>query len=183
MSQAALFLDRDGTLIRHVPYLCDPAGVALLPGVREALARARELGYLLFLHTNQSGVGRGKFTLEQAEACNRRVLELLDLGPDAFAGECLAPEAPWEPMVYRKPSPRYAQEMAKKHDLDLARSWMIGDHTADIETAFAAGMKAAALVGDHLGPADIAAWRAAGREVKFYPSLAALVETLEPVMA
>jgi D-glycero-D-manno-heptose 1,7-bisphosphate phosphatase len=180
MSRAALFLDRDGTLIRHVHYLHDPAGVELLSGTREALARARSLGYILFLHTNQSGVGRGMFTLAQAEACNRRLLELLQLGDDVFAEICVAPEAPDQPVAYRKPSPRFAREMAAKHRLDLARSWMIGDNVADVETAFAAGMRAVALAGDHFSAQQLADWAAARRDVVVSPSLAAFVESLSP---
>ena len=104
---------------------------------------------------------------------------LLGLGVDVFAGVCVAPEAPDQPMVYRKPSPRFAQEMAAKYDLDLAKSWMVGDYPADVETAFAAGMQAAALPGEKLGAEQIDHWRSTGREVILYPSLAALVDTLK----
>jgi D-glycero-D-manno-heptose 1,7-bisphosphate phosphatase len=178
MLRAALFLDRDGTLIRHVHYLHDPARVELLPGVATALARARALGYLLFLHTNQSGVGRGMFSLEQAEACNQRMMELLGLGADVFAGICVAPEAPGQPVAYRKPSPRFAREMAAQHGLDLARCWMVGDYPADVETAFAAGMRPAALAGGPISAEQIAAWRKDAREVILHPSLEGFVNTL-----
>jgi D-glycero-D-manno-heptose 1,7-bisphosphate phosphatase len=178
--RAALFLDRDGTLIRHVPYLHDPAGVELIPGTREALERAQELGYLIFMHTNQSGVGRGMFTLEDVEACNRRVVELLGLGEDVFTDVCVAPEGPGQTVVYRKPAPRFALEMAARHQLDLARSWMVGDHANDVATAFATGMGAIALAGDYLTQAEADAWKAAGHTVGFFPSLAAFVETLKP---
>jgi D-glycero-D-manno-heptose 1,7-bisphosphate phosphatase len=180
MSRAALFLDRDGTLIKHIAYIHEPEKVELMAGVREALARARELGYLLFMHTNQSGVGRGMFTLEQAEACNRRVVELLGLGENIFDGVCTAPEAPWAPAVYRKPAPRFAREMAIQHGLDLVRSWMVGDHANDVETALAAGMKPVALEGDHLRDEHFAKWRAAGLTVPCYASLAEFVKTLGP---
>jgi len=179
MSRAALFLDRDGTLIRHVHYLHKPEEVELLPGVAVALKRARELGYLLFLHTNQSGVGRGMFTLAEVDACNLRMIELLGLGAGVFTGICVAPEAPEQPVVYRKPSPRFAREMAAKYDLDLGKCWMVGDYPADMETAFAAGMQAAALAGGPITGAEITQWRCTGREVILYPSLAALVETLK----
>jgi D-glycero-D-manno-heptose 1,7-bisphosphate phosphatase len=178
MARAALFLDRDGTLIRHVHYLHNPAEVELLPGVAAALARAKELGYLLFLHTNQSGVGRGMFTLAQAEACNQRMIELMGLGDKIFTAVCTAPEAPTHPQVYRKPSPKFAREMAEKHNLDLPRCAMVGDYTADVETAFAAGMQAVALAGGNITPEFLAQWRNSGREVVFYPSLAEFMQTL-----
>ncbi len=63
ISPQAVFLDRDGTLIENRHYLASPEGVAVLPGVREGLARVRAAGAKLFLFTNQSGVGRGMFTL------------------------------------------------------------------------------------------------------------------------
>ena len=72
----AIFLDRDGTLIENRHYLSSPEGVALLPGVCEALARVREAGAKLFLFANQSGVGRGYFTLADVEAVNRRMTPL-----------------------------------------------------------------------------------------------------------
>ena len=103
---------------------------------------------------------------------------MLGLGADIFDGVCTAPEAPWAPVEYRKPSPRYAREMAEKHGLDLARSWMVGDHANDVETGLAAGMRVAALEGDHLRDEHFAKWRAAGLEVPYYPTLAAFVETL-----
>jgi len=178
MPRAALFLDRDGTLIHHVHYLHKPEEVALLPGTAEALKRAKQLGYLLFLHTNQSGVGRGMFGMEDVHACNQRMIELLGMGPDVFTEMCIAPEAPDQPVQYRKPSPRFAQEMSAKYDLDLARSYMIGDYVGDVETALAAGMKAVALDGGNITGGKMAEWFADGREVIFFPSIAKFVETL-----
>jgi D-glycero-D-manno-heptose 1,7-bisphosphate phosphatase len=74
----AVFLDRDGTLIEHVPYLCDPAAVVIRPGTREALARLQAAAVKLFLFTNQSGVARGFFGMAEVDAVNRRMVELLD---------------------------------------------------------------------------------------------------------
>jgi D-glycero-D-manno-heptose 1,7-bisphosphate phosphatase len=103
----ALFLDRDGTLIFDKVYLADPAGVELIPGAAEGLARARALGFRLFLFTNQSGIGRGLHTLEDTHRVNERMEELLGLSRPIFDGICIAPEAPGEPSDYRKPSPRF----------------------------------------------------------------------------
>ena len=94
---AALILDRDGTLIEHVPYLWDPDKVRLLPGVADALSHAREKGARLFLHSNQSGVGRGLFDISAVHACNERMIELLGTGPATFDRICIAPERPDDP--------------------------------------------------------------------------------------
>ena len=176
----ALFLDRDGTLIPDKEYLSDPAGVELIPGVRDALARARQLGYRLYLLTNQSGIGRGYYTLADAIRCNERMEQLLALGtPPAplFAGICIAPEAPGQPSLYRKPSPRYIHEMLARDNLDPAQSWMIGDREADIDTGLAAGIRSAAVC---TGKLARSAWNAlpAYKDVPLFDDLAAFVKTL-----
>jgi len=150
----AVFLDRDGTLIRHVPYLRDPADVVLLPGVREALARARAADVKLFLFTNQSGVGRGMFTLAEVEACNARMIELLELGPQPFDEVCIATEIPEEPQLYRKPSPRFIHEMLERYGIDPEAAWMLGDSPVDWDAGLNAGIHAAAIVPDLLSPKE-----------------------------
>lgn len=150
----ALIFDRDGTLIEHVPYLHKPDDVRVLPEVRDGLAAAQAAGLKLFLHTNQSGVGRGMFTLADAEACTARMIELLDLGPALFAGVCTAPEHPKEPAVYRKPSPRFAQEIMAQFGFEPQEICYVGDRGSDLETAHAAGTRA---VGVATGLEDLAA--------------------------
>lgn len=144
----AVFLDRDGTLIENRHYLASADGVVLLPGVREALARLRAAGSRLFLFTNQSGVGRGYFTLADVEAQNRRLVDLLGIGPDVFTDICVAPERPDEPSLYRKPSPRFIHEMQAAHSLAAGATWIVGDSPADWEAGLAAGILAAAIVAD-----------------------------------
>ena len=148
LSPQAVFLDRDGTLIENRHYLASPEGVAVLPGVREALARARAAGAKLFLFTNQSGVGRGMFTLADVMAVNQRMIEAIGLGDDLFAGICIAPERPDEPVVYRKPSPRFIHEMIAEHAVAPEAAWMVGDSPADWEAGINAGIRAAAIVPD-----------------------------------
>lgn len=138
----ALILDRDGTLIVHVPYLCDPMAVELLPGVRDGLRIALAKDTKLFLHSNQSGVGRGLFTMEAVEACNHRMIELLDLGPAPFTGVCIAPERPGEPSRYRKPSPAFAREVAAEYGLLPDEICYVGDRGSDLESADQAGVQA-----------------------------------------
>lgn len=175
-SARALFLDRDGTIIPDRGYLSDPAGVELYPGVAEGLQAAIRAGWLLFLHTNQSGIGRGFYTLADAEACNQRLFDLLALPHPGFSGVCIAPETSEQPIVYRKPSPRFAREMAVRFDLDLAASWMIGDRLTDLTTAEEAGLRGALLLTNpELPPETIAHARLHGHAIQ--PDLTSFLST------
>lgn len=143
MSNKALFLDRDGTLILDKHYLKNPDDVEVVLGVGDFLKKAKGLGYLLFLFTNQSGVSRGYYSFEDIGRCNRRMLELLGLPEDYFTEICIAPEAPTDLQVYRKPSPRFILEMIDKYDLDRELCWMIGDHLSDLKAGIGAGINSA----------------------------------------
>jgi D-glycero-D-manno-heptose 1,7-bisphosphate phosphatase len=130
-----VFLDRDGTLIRHVPYLSAPAQVELLPGVIEGLGALIESGCKLFLHTNQSGIGRGYFPLEAAVAVNDEMVRQIGLGENLFVDICICPETPGQEIVYRKPSPRYAREMMTRYGADAGQLRYVGDNLSDLQTA------------------------------------------------
>lgn len=128
-------LDRDGTLIRHIPYLHDPARVDVLPSVVDGLTRLREAGCKLFLHTNQSGIGRGYFSLMDALACNKEMLRQIGLGEALFEDVCVCPETPDQDACYRKPSPRFGFEIVARHAVDNSNLWYVGDNVTDLLTA------------------------------------------------
>jgi D-glycero-D-manno-heptose 1,7-bisphosphate phosphatase len=172
----ALFLDRDGTLIFDKVYLADPAGVELIPGAADGLRRARDLGYRLFLFTNQSGIGRGLHTLEDTHRVNARMEELLRLPRPVFADICIAPEAPGQPVVYRKPSPRFILEKISEHALDPAQCWIVGDSAADIAAGLAAKINVAVVCTGKVDPRTLPEV-AAGR-VPVFESFAAFTTTL-----
>ncbi len=140
--RGALFLDRDDTIIRDARYLDRVEGVELLPGVREALRRARRT-HRLFLFSNQSGVSRGYFTWEQVDAVNERLLSLLGQGDGLFDAACMAAEHPDVPAVYRKPSPRFILECIDQFGLDPDACWMVGDRLSDVQAGVRAGIHAA----------------------------------------
>jgi len=141
----ALFLDRDGTLIEWVDFLYDPKQVKLVHGVAKALRIAKAANCLLFVHTNQSGVGRGYFRMEDVEAVNRRITEMIGLGEALFDGVCVAPDHPERliPGTYRKPSPRFELETIDRHRLEPNACYIVGDSLSDVDTGAAAGIRSA----------------------------------------
>ena len=150
-TRSAIFLDRDDTIVYDEGYMSRPDQIRLLPGVAQALQKAATR-FRLYLVTNQSGIGRGYYSLADAEACNERLLELLQLPEPGFQGICIAPEAPGEPSKYRKPSPAYLLEAIERDGLDKTTCYMIGDKTSDLECGLSAGIQAV-LVGKGTGSA------------------------------
>ncbi len=133
-SQKAVFLDRDGTLIDLVPYLHDPAEVRLVPGAAAALRRLGAAGWARVLVTNQSGVARGYYTLEEVERVHARMRELLRAeGADLEAIE-ICPHHPehGSPCDCRKPAPGMLTRAGARLGIDPRRSWVIGDRWEDI---------------------------------------------------
>lgn len=173
----ALFLDRDGTLIIDKVYLADPAGVELIAGVADGLRRARELGYKLFLFTNQSGIGRGLHTLEHTLRVNARLEELVGLPAPVFDDTCIAPETPDQPPIYRKPSPRFILEKLAQHRLDPTQCWMVGDSAADIGAGRAARINVAAVRTGKVNPDTLP--EVARGEVPVFASFAEFAATLK----
>jgi len=134
--KAALFLDRDGTVIENVPYLDDPGQVSLIPGAREAIATFRSRGYAVILVTNQSGVARGLVSIEQYQAVEAAVIAALGVGlVDATYACPFLGEHPW-----RKPAPGMLLAAAQDLGLSLAGSIMVGDTLADMKAGAAAGV-------------------------------------------
>jgi D-glycero-D-manno-heptose 1,7-bisphosphate phosphatase len=149
----AVFLDRDGTIIHDVGYAKDPEQVRLLPGAATALGQLRHSGLRLVLVSNQSGIGRGFITAEEAEAVHRRVLALLaDIGI-ALDGTYYCPHAPEEKCRCRKPSPALLLEAAQALSLDLVRSFMVGDKLSDVQAGKRAGCQTI-LLATHPVPSD-----------------------------
>jgi D-glycero-D-manno-heptose 1,7-bisphosphate phosphatase len=131
----AVFFDRDGTLIRDVHYINDPAKVELFPDTLDSLRRLKAAGFRIVVVTNQSGFARGIVTQAQYDAVHARMLELT--GPENIDGTYYCPD--FGPR--RKPSPTMLQEAASDLQIDLTRSAMIGDKASDIESGKNAGTK------------------------------------------
>lgn len=134
-----LLLDRDGTLIQECHYLSDPEKVVLLPGVIEGLRRFRALGYGLLVITNQSGIGRGYFGLDDYEQVTGRMHQLLEREGLSLDGVYFCPHAPDEGCQCRKPRTGLVERAARDLGFDPKTSVVIGDKLSDMELARNAG--------------------------------------------
>ncbi len=153
MRPVAVLFDRDGTLVRDVPYNGDPARVDPMPGARQALDRLRKAGIPVGVVSNQSGVGRGLVTMEDVEAVNRRVDELL--GPlDPWA---VCPHAPADGCTCRKPEPGLIRRAADALGVAPERCAVIGDIGADVEAARAAGARGVLVPTPRTRPEEVEA--------------------------
>ncbi len=137
----AVFLDRDGTVIEEKTFISDPDEVELIPGAPEALKVIKEMGFLIIGVSNQSGVGRGYFGLKEVEAVNRRMAELLSLYGVGLDDLFICPHAPEEDCMCRKPRPGLLLEAAERYEIDLKRSYMIGDREGDVGAIASVGGK------------------------------------------
>ncbi len=129
-SAPAVFLDRDGTLMREVNYCADPNQVEIFPGVPEALVRLQAAGYKLIVISNQAGIGRGYFTEAQYRLVEAEVARAVR--PTVFDAVYFCPDRPDLATDRRKPAPGMVLEAARDHGLDLARSFFIGDKAIDV---------------------------------------------------
>lgn len=153
---AAVFLDKDGSLIDDVPYNVDPALIRLAPGAAQALPALHRAGFRLIVVSNQSGVALGRFP-ECALIGVRARLEVLlaELGVP-LTDFCYCPHHPQGTVTRyrrrcrcRKPAPGMIQVAAQTHGIDLARSWLVGDILDDIEAGRRAGLRTVLLDNGH----------------------------------
>lgn len=149
----AVFLDRDGTLVVEKNYLSDPNQIVILPGAPEALQRLQNTGFKMFIVTNQSGIGRGYYTLEDMHRVNARLVEELARHGVRFEKIYFAPEAPEAPSRGRKPSPQFLFDARDEFGINLSQSYMIGDKLIDLECGRNAGVKKSILVRTGYGAA------------------------------
>jgi histidinol-phosphate phosphatase family protein len=146
--RAAVFLDKDGTLIVDVPYNVDPTLMRLTDGALDGLRILHDAGYLLIVVSNQSGVARGLFREEALGAVEARLRALLAEACVPLAGFYYCPHHPDGHVTpyaracpCRKPAPGLLSRAARDQDIDLSRSWLVGDILHDVEAGRRAGCR------------------------------------------
>ena len=137
MASRAVFLDRDGTIVEDPGFLHEPEKVTLLPGAAEAIRRLNIADYRVVIVTNQSGIGRGRYTVDDYEAVQRRLVELLAARGARIDGAYVCPHHPQlsGPCDCRKPGLKLFREAAEAFDIDFSRSWWVGDRLSDVQPA------------------------------------------------
>jgi lipopolysaccharide heptosyltransferase II len=136
-----IFLDRDGTLNYDPGYLKSAAELNLLPGVAKALARLKAAGAKLVVVTNQSGVGRGLLTLKELETIHARLQGLLEQEGAVLDAIYFCPHHPDHGCLCRKPGRAMIDRAVAELQLDLRRSYYVGDHLRDMQLARMVGAK------------------------------------------
>lgn len=140
-SHPAVFLDRDGTIVADPGFLHEPGKVQLLAGTGDAIRRLNEHGLLVITVSNQSGIARGRYTVADYAAVQRRLVELLETHGAHLDGSYFCPHHPGisGPCECRKPGSKLFLEAQEALDIDFARSWWVGDRLSDVQPALGLG--------------------------------------------
>src|SRR5205085_10936462 len=132
--RAAVFVDRDGVVVENRPsYVRSWEDVRFLPGAFEALRRLAAARLTTVLVTNQSAVGRGLVSLQRARDINERIVDAIRAEGGLVEATYLCPHRPQDGCPCRKPEPGMLLRAAGELDVDLARSFLVGDALTDVD--------------------------------------------------
>ncbi|GAP13440.1 D-alpha,beta-D-heptose 1,7-bisphosphate phosphatase [Longilinea arvoryzae] len=176
----AIFLDRDGVIIENrEDYVLTWEDIEFFPAALEALRDFRSSPFRIVLITNQSAVGRGLITLQQALELNQRVTTTVEQAGGRLDGTWMCPHAPEDHCVCRKPRPGLLLQAAEALHLDLSRSYMIGDALSDLQAGRAAGVRETILVRTGRGARQACLPEAA--LLRPFPTFDSLAEALDHI--
>ena len=152
---SAVFLDRDGTIIKDVKYISRPDQVELIDGAAEAIARINAVLVPVVVATNQSGIGRGYFTLADCESVKQRVEELLAERGARIDATYHCPHKPEDRCRCRKPDTAMFEQAAADLGIDLGKALFIGDRWRDVEPALRFGAHGVLIPAERTPPDEI----------------------------
>lgn len=137
----AIFLDRDGTINVDFGYLHNPSDLQFIDGVIEALRIFQEAGFMLIIVTNQSGIGRKYFKIEDFHKFNNALIEALSDEGIKIEDTMMCPHAPEDNCTCRKPLPYLVELACERYNIDKTSSYMLGDKSSDVECGLSAGIE------------------------------------------
>lgn len=135
LENKALFLDRDGVVNKEKNYLYLPQDFEFFDGIFESLKNIQMLGYKIFVITNQSGIARGFYTIEDFNNLTKWMLDQFRKNGVHVSKVSFCQHGPDDECECRKPKPKMVIDAACEFDVDLSRSWFVGDKLIDMECA------------------------------------------------
>lgn len=144
----AVFLDRDGTLNEDIGYVSKLENFRLIPGIKPALRLLKDMGFKLFVVTNQSGVGRGIIPQRNLDLIHQKMVEEFRHDGIELDGIAFCPHRPEEKCPCRKPLPKMLKDLTRKNDVDLKGSYIVGDKISDVLTGKKGGCKSVLLLSE-----------------------------------
>lgn len=148
MGYKAIILDRDGTLIEDPSYAYKIEDFELLPGVIEGL-KILQNDFLLFIVTNQAGIGKGYYTEEEFHEFNNHLIKILNSNKIKIERTFYCPHITEDNCDCKKPKLKFIKEIIEGWNVDINNSWVIGDHPSDILFGINAGSKTVYLTTGH----------------------------------
>lgn len=145
----AVFVDRDDTLCPNVPYCDDPTKIHVFSDVPESIKQLNQVGYLVLMVTNQSGIGRGYFGYSELESVNHELISQIREGGGKIDDVFFCPHLPEDCCSCRKPNIGMGRWAIDKYNLDPAECWMIGDKDIDMEFGQRLGMNVIRVSADY----------------------------------
>jgi len=146
MPLKTIFLDRDGVINKDVNYLYKIDEFIFIDGVIKTCQLLNNLGYRIIIITNQSGIGRGYFTENDFQILTQWMLKQFQQNNIQILDLFHCPHSPKQECYCRKPKPGMFNKAKAKYNIDMEKSWMIGDSERDIEAAKSAGINNTILV-------------------------------------
>ena len=145
----AIFFDRDNTLIIDSHYMYKLEDLKFYPETFSTLSKLKERGYVFFIVSNQSGLGRKLFTREQLDIFHAKMLEDFAEQGIEFIEVAFCPHHPDEKCDCRKPKPKIVLELIDKYDIDKTRSYFVGDRESDYKCGINAGLHSIKIKDGH----------------------------------
>jgi len=150
MKNKAIFIDRDGTINKDVHYLDDPEKFEFYPGIQVGVKRLQENGFKLIVITNQSGIARGYFTEKQLSDIHKRMKQEFQKYDVTLDGIYYCPHHPDEKCNCRKPNTGLFEKAIHEHNIDVKKSYMLGDKILDVGAGKKAGVKTILIPEPHV---------------------------------
>lgn len=151
-SSRAVILDRDGTMVVDRHYLSDPDGLTFLPGAADGLRSMYEQGHRLIVISNQSGVGRGMFSIDTLDQMNARLMDMVRQAGARLDGIYCCPHRPEDQCACRKPATKLMHDAASDLGFDPRRAVVIGDKVSDVEFGRNSGAVTVLIAQDAMSP-------------------------------